>query len=497
MSTARALPLPGEQAAPEHVLILSTSLLTDRMLLYTDCIASLRRKSRVTIWASSAANPQHAHLWDGLLPAVAEPFPEVGHYPEVPHNYARRLNDFVWDSHHEDPSRRSIQKHFRDQTQRKSIKALRAPARWLSRAGMAPAVESLTERLLLGHLRSPEARQRLQRLRPDLVVATGPFWFWEPAVVSAAKNLGIPVATLIPSWDNLSTKSRMVFRYDGYFVWSEEARRQLHAYYPASRRVDVHVVGAPQFDVFFQPRFWRPRDEFLASFGLRGDRPVIVYALGSPNFLTGEPHGALDVAARLIRGEFGQAQMLVRPHPIHDNAEMADLFRPFGPRVAVQSTSIPRLPVSARSQTTEQVVEWVNSFRHADVVVNLSSTVTVDAALFDRPVVNLDYDPAPGQPQQQVVHEVNHVWTHFRPVAESGGVWLAKDSGDLADGIRAYLKDPQRHRAERRWVAETVCGFVDGRSGKRLGEAVARCASSIREGRGRSRSRTRSPGPSR
>jgi len=35
----------------------------------------------------------------------------------------------------------------------------------------------------------------------------------------------------------------------------------------------------------------------------------------------------------------------------------------------------------------------VNTFRHADVVVNFSSTVAIDAAIFDKPVVNLDFDP--------------------------------------------------------------------------------------------------------
>ena len=132
--------------------------------------------------------------------------------------------------------------------------------------------------------------------------------------------------------------------------------------------------------------------------------------------------------------------------------------------------------LTARSQNADQVVDWINTFRHADVVGNLSSTVTIDAAILDRPVVNLDYDPAPGRAAQTLVHDVNHSWTHFKPVAESGGVWLTKNPEETAQAVRTYVKSPELHREGRRWIVEYVCGVVDGRSGARFGEAVGRTA---------------------
>lgn len=471
---------PQPSGERPRVLVLTTSLLTDRMLLYTDFLPTLGRVADVTIWASSQKNPSNQEAWNGMAGVRVEPFPEVGHYPQVPHNYLRRLNDFVWDFRLGDPSRQSVQKHLRDRAQPASIRALRFPARVLARAGAAEPVEAWTERVLRRVPRSPEARRRLESDPFDLVVTTGPFWFWEPAVVAAAKNLGIPVAALIPSWDNLSTKNRMVFRYDAYFVWSDEAKRQLHDYYPESRGVPVHIVGAPQFDVFFQKRFHRSRKELCETYGLRADAPLIVYAVGSPNFLQ-EHHGAVDLARRLARGELGDsAQMLVRPHPIHDDAGMTELFREFGPRVAVQRTADPRASLTARSQNAEQVADWVNTFRHADAVVNLSSTVTIDAAILDRPVVNLDYDPQPGGADQRLVHDINHLWTHFRPVAESGGVWLTKSPEETAHAVRTYLDSPELHRDARRWMAEYVCGPLDGQSGGRWGASVGRVLESLR-----------------
>src|SRR5262249_31673635 len=159
-------------------------------------------------------------------------------------------------------------------------------------------------------------------------------------------------------------------------------------------------------------------------------------------------------------------------HPLHDDGEMHAMFDEFHPQVILQKTAEMNLALNARSQGERQIREWVNTFRHADVVVNLSSTVTVDAAICDRPVVNLDYDPEPGQPNQDLVKDVNHAWTHFKPSAESGGVWLVNNPEEMVAAVRTYLAHPELHREKRRWIAEFVCGYIDGRCGERMAEAI-------------------------
>jgi hypothetical protein len=263
----------------------------------------------------------------------------------------------------------------------------------------------------------------------------------------------------------------MVFKYDGYIVWNETMRSELLKYYPRSRSVPIYLIGAPQFDVFHQEWFYSPKDEFCAQQGLDASLPIIVYGIGSPNFLK-EHHGAVHLARRVAAGDLGDAQLLVRPHPIHDNAEMKELFDQFGPRVRLQTSPLAGKGIAERTQDVDQIWEWVNTFRHADVVVNLSSTVTIDAAIFDKPVVNLDFDPQPSGADQRLIKDVNHVWTHFSPIAESGGVWLVNDFAEMVDAVRSYLRDPSLHRSERKWIVKHVCGVCDGASGARMADAI-------------------------
>jgi hypothetical protein len=471
MKERRAMPsVDWQRRDTGEILVLSSSLLIDRVLQYTNLLEALSNEATARVWALSNQNPSYRPIWQQTA-ATIEDFPQFRPFKEFPYNYLRRLNEFAWDFRQRPASRLSMARHVRDKATKLHIRALKLPARLVAALGMEAPFEDWLEKLMLGYHRSEEALERLRCKRPKLVVVTGPFQMAQPAVASVAKNLGIPVMALITSWDNLSTKNRMVFKYDGYLVWSEQTRRELHHFYPSTRKAPVFVVGAPQFDVFFQDRFSQSRREFCETQGLSPDLPVIVYAVGSPNFLKGEWLGALHMAERIAGGELGNVQMIVRPHPTHDRGELVRLFERFLPRVVVQKpagdgTSLPR------SQDVRQTTEWVNTFRHADVVVNLSSTVMVDAALFDRPVVNLDFDPSPGRPQQQLIKEINHNWDHTKPVAESGGVWLVNDEEELVAAVKTYLKNPELHREKRRWIAEYVCQYPDGSCGERMARAI-------------------------
>jgi hypothetical protein len=456
------------------VLLLTSSLLVDRVFVHTNLIETLNRYGETIVWAVSRGDDQNSSVWENSLARV-EDFPHVEPFKAFPYIYLRRLNEFVWDFRHQIPTRMSVEQHIRDKNQLASVRALKFPARALAMCHAEQLLENRLEKLLLSYPRSAEAEKRLREMRPSVIVVTGAFQFEQPAIFAAAKKLGIPTLAYIPSWDNITTKNRMVFKYDGYLVWSEQTKRELHQYYPASKSAPVYVVGAPQFDIFFQKDYYDTREEFCLIQNLDPDLPIVVYAIGSPNFLQ-EYHGAVELAKRIVAGEVGKVQMLVRPHPIHDNAALSKVFDQYAPHVRLQRTHNAGKAVAERTQDERQIREWINTFRHADVLVNLASTVTIDAALFDRPVVNLDFDPQPGQADQELINDINHRWNHFKPVAESGGVRLVKNYDELIAAVLSYLQDPAFDREGRERIVRHVCEFADGKCGERMARAVGEFA---------------------
>jgi hypothetical protein len=464
--TEREPPAEGSWKA----VILSSSLLTERILLYSSFLPALENRIQAELWTTSEKNLDFSET-AGRAQTTVHPFPAIRPFKEFPYNHLRRLNEFVWDYRLRPPSRVGAMKLIRNSDARFYIRALQLPARVLAMLRMETKLEDWLEGVLLGYLRSPEGVERLGMSKPDVLIATGTFRYEEPAITAAAIKLGIPTLSFITSWDNPSTKNRMVFKYDGYLVWSEQMKEDLYRFFPYTKRVPIYVVGAPQFDVFFEQRFHEDREEFCARHGLNPDLPVVLYALGSPNLFR-ENTSVVYLAERIARGELGDAQLLIRPHPLHDRGLDLATLRQLGPRIVVQDTGQAGLSVPSRAQNEEQIRDWVNTFRHADVVVNLSSTAAIDAAIFDKPVVNLDYDPEPGQSRQALVKEINHSWTHFKPIAESGGMWLVNNPDEMVEAVRTYLLQPALHREKRRAMAQYVCGFLDGHCGKRMADAV-------------------------
>lgn len=462
--------LERQTSTPTKILLLTTSMLVDRVFKHTSLLDTLNRQANVSIWTTSYGNFDGESNWGGI-DARVRPFPQIRPFREFPYNILRRLNEYVWDYRYLPPSRISIMEHVRSKHLPLALRSLHPPARLMAKFRSEQILENSIERLLLNYPRSREAELRLREDRPDVIVSTGPFQYEQPAIVSTSKNLKIPTLAYIPSWDNVSTKNRMVFKYDGFVVWNEQTKRELNDFYPYTKDRPVYVIGAPQFDVFHQTRYRTSREDFCAQHKLDPNLPVIVYAIGSPNFLN-ERHGAEYLAKRVVEGHLGDVQLLVRPHPIHDNAEMRALFDRYSPRVCLQQSPNAGKQLSLRTQDEDQIIEWVNTFRHADVVVNLSSTVTIDAAIFDKPVVNLDFDPQPGQADQELIKDINHKWSHFQPIAESGGVWLVNDFDEMEYAISSYLKSPDLHKNERKWIVETVCGYKDGNCGKRMADAI-------------------------
>src|SRR5436190_7758989 len=128
-----------------------------------------------------------------------------------------------------------MQKYIKDLTRHLYIRSLKPPARLLALLKTESIIEDYVEKLLLSYPRSSMAETLLRINRPDVIVSTGPFQFEQPAIFSVAKKLKIPTLAYIPSWDNVSTKARMVFKYDGYIVWNEQTKKELTEYYPSAK----------------------------------------------------------------------------------------------------------------------------------------------------------------------------------------------------------------------------------------------------------------------
>jgi hypothetical protein len=304
--------------------------------------------------------------------------------------------------------------------------------------------------------------------RPPIVI---------PAVV-AARRLGIPAGTFIFSWDNLSGKGRIAAPFDHFLVWSANMRDELQRFYPDVPAERIHVVGTPQFDCYADRSLYWTREELFAKVGADPSRPLICYSGGDSGNSPEDPEHVRilleHIRANRVRRD---AQVLLRPAPV-DNGRRYDTVRRDFPELLYAQPEwvfadnnwdqIYPMPADAQFLT--------NLTRHADVNVNLGSTMTLDFAIHDRPVVNVAFDVASPPPFGLPLWDHHYRFEHYQPVIRLKAARFARSADELAAHVAAYLADPSLDRDGRRRLVDLQIGRRPGESTACVIEALRRMA---------------------
>ena len=114
--------------------------------------------------------------------------------------------------------------------------------------------------------------------------------------------------------------------------------------------------------------------------------------------------------------------------------------------------------------------------RHADVMVNFATTVTLESAIVDTPTLLVAFSPIdpgrdaalrrrPALPACTTRRWSSATWCPWPGTARSWSSW-----------VNRYLDDPSLYRAQRATIVREWVQFTDGASGRRLGDAILRHA---------------------
>jgi hypothetical protein len=340
---------------------------------------------------------------------------------------------------------------------------------------LAPSMTNRSTRYRLSdRLVSHEWAERLfDRDRPALLVTSSPgLIFSEVPLLRTAARRRVRSIAVDPSWDNFTNKLLPVRRVDCIVVWNDLMKTQavdLHGYEPD----EVRVVGAQHWDLYFHPGTLVPREAFFRQIGADPARKLITLTT-SPRELY--PHFAHLIRALLQAlngGVWNQpVQLLVRVHP-RDRLDAYGEFQA-SPHLIVEKP----FRASARAGdgldvdvTADAQRHLANTMRHSDVVVQVSSTIAIEAAIFDTPVVNVAFDGP--EPAEWVKASRRYLsFTHFANILRHGAVHVAETPQQMVEAIGRYLADPSLDREGRRKVVLEQCQFLDGRSADRVAACV-------------------------
>jgi CDP-glycerol glycerophosphotransferase (TagB/SpsB family) len=313
------------------------------------------------------------------------------------------------------------------------------------------------------------------------VVSSTYGWRNDRYLLREALKRGVKAGAVIVGWDNPSSYGIPSCPLDFVTCWSEIQKQELvdGSDWDAAR---VHVGGIPSYDGYFRKEWLIPRAEYFKLHNLDPRRKLISYA---SSFITFSPnYRNIETLARLVASDAlaEPAQFLIRLHPNHFMNE--PLFAGERERVRELARSLPHVhvvePVPLGGDlgyySGEDMPEKTSMMAYSDVFTTVYSTMCVETAIHDRPIVSVCLDIPGGWNKpgkfSLALTEIGEWPTHQRFRMASAGR-VASDEETLKELLDTYLKNPSLDSDERcKFIADEVT-FTDGSSGRRTGEWLA------------------------
>jgi hypothetical protein len=317
-----------------------------------------------------------------------------------------------------------------------------------------------------------------QHYQPSLVVASTPGWRMDRYLLREAIRQHLPTVAVVVGWDNPSSYSLPGAPVEHITCWSQVQKNELVLGSDWSPE-RVNIGGIPTYDGYFRKQWQLTREEYFQLHRLDPNRKLLSYAASFVSFSPNYPN--VDALARLVARDSlaAPSQLLVRLHPNHfwDN----HLFAAEREKIRQLASDIPNVHVvepvplggSLGYYSGEDMPEKASMMAHSDVFLTVYSTMVVETAIHQRPIVSACLD-APGgwnipRKYSLPLSEIGNWPTHDR-FRRSGFGRIAMNENDLREMINFYLQTPDADARERQSFIQRECTYTDGSSGKRTGQ---------------------------
>lgn len=316
-------------------------------------------------------------------------------------------------------------------------------------------------------------QKMLREFQPDLVVFSTPGQKLPdlPLLYECIKA-DVPTVSPVYSWDNLTAKGPFIFEVDHLIVWNEIMKNEAEVYHDYAAD-EISVTGVPVFDPYVNVLSEDPemKEVFFQKLKLNPSRPVITVTT-IPRIFFGSGHAELirRLVSFMKRGLIPECNILVRPHP-KDTTDYTEF------------KSNPLVSLDFYGSTPDDSLQnWVpqkdnieylgRTMRYSDVVINVASTITIDASCFDTPVINIAYDMKTTESDYVGNVARYYSYTHYKHVVKSNAAMLVKNDEELIAALTGYLNDRQLHSAQRVALVKQQGGSLDGKAHVRVAEAI-------------------------
>ncbi|MBI4132322.1 MAG: CDP-glycerol glycerophosphotransferase family protein [Candidatus Sungbacteria bacterium] len=296
---------------------------------------------------------------------------------------------------------------------------------------------------------------------PNLVFSTDVQNEYDLLVMREAKRRGIPIVSKVRSWDNLTQWGLIRHIPDQLLVPTATARDEAIRYHDVSSEA-ITVVGVPHYDPYFRHEAVS-REAFFKTTGLNPSKQLIMYAPVDDRRMR-----ANDLTRTWMQNDLDRYILEVLA------AMDANIWVRFSPNIPVTIGDFQTPPhmildrpgvehgsadITNQDLSPEDDKRLRDVLRWCDLVITGPSTIAIDAAIFDKPVILVNFTPTPRDFWHGIIE---YRYNHIVHLVSSGGVRVVESRAELDHWIGRYLQDPSLDREGRRRLVREQCTYTDG-----------------------------------
>lgn len=266
----------------------------------------------------------------------------------------------------------------------------------------------------------------------------------------AVKKLGLKTATFLFSWDNLTSQGRIIPEYDYYFTWNEKIKKDLLRIYPFIKSDEVFVTGTPQFDFHFKDEFLWKKGKLYEFLNIPKHKKIVLYSTGMAYYVPKESI-IVEEIDKVLQEIDEDLQLVVRIYAKDDNTPYY-VLKEKNKRINIPDHF---WELNYMTPTFKDLSLFNSLLNHCELGINVASTVSLDLAVLNKPVINIAFNP-PNVDIYPNNYEKIYEFDHYKPIIASGAIALARSPQELKTQIQQYLNDKTTHEKER---AQLIANF--------------------------------------
>jgi hypothetical protein len=294
-----------------------------------------------------------------------------------------------------------------------------------------------------------------RQVKPDIILTTHQRPVDNIPMYEMARRLGVKTTSVIYSWDNVS-KAALNARADIYFIWSGNMLEQMKTFYPEIDERRIRITGTPQFSFYRNSLYHTSREVFCESFRIDPARKMVVFSGSDTRTSPYDPDLLNDVISVIKTMPVEDRPVLVFRRSPADFTGRYDAVLQQHPEIV----SIDPLWINNGSSwvtaipTRADIRNIVGLMQHCSLIINISSTMALDGAIFDKPSIYLAYAPE-SAPHFDYAKKI-HVEDHLKVLRDIDGVAYVHKKEMLAQTIKGILEKPDEYCKDRKVFLKRV-----------------------------------------